>query len=241
MSTELDPRSLAADLLYVVKTGGETDRLRDDLATLERSRMRRALDSREGKLSFWCNCYNAYAQLLLEGASSSLDGRLERWKFLARDRIPVAGVWLSLADVEHGMLRRSKHPWGLGYLPRPFPSAFEREFRLPACDPRIHFALGHGGDHCPPVTVYSPADVDADLDVAVAWYLEETVSYDSDADVATVPRLFSRYRGDFGGKRGIVAFLREHDAIPSTRRPTIRYESTGETPVLEADVVSYRS
>jgi NADP-dependent 3-hydroxy acid dehydrogenase YdfG len=54
------------------------------------------------------------------------------------DRIPVAGVWLSLDDIEHGMLRGSKHPWGMGYLPRPFPSSFERRFRLERADPRIH-------------------------------------------------------------------------------------------------------
>ena len=241
MSIQLDPPSLAADLLYAVKTGGETDSLREDLAVLEQSRLDRALATRRERLAFWLNCYNAYAQLLLEDerdAEDGLDpeaGRLARWTFVSRDRIPIAGVRVSLNDIEHGLLRRSKHPWGFGYVPRPFPSPFERRYRLPECDPRIHFAIGHGFDHGSPVTAYSPSDVETDLDAAVEWFLEETVSYDRERNAATVPRLFSRYRGDFGGKRGIVAFLREYDAVPTGRRPSLEYERTTRAPDVDFD------
>ncbi|SDK06000.1 DUF547 domain-containing protein [Natronorubrum texcoconense] len=237
MSTQLDPLSLSADLLYAVKTEGDTDWLQDHLATLEQAHLSRALTSREGKLAFWLNCYNAYAQLLLEADPSSLEGSLlQRWKFVSRDRIPIGGVWLSLNDIEHGLLRCSKHPWGLGYLPRLLPSSFERAFRLPACDPRIHFAISHGAEHCPPVTVYSPADVDAELDIAVEWFLEENVGYDPKGDVATIPRLFRRYRGDFGGARGIIEFLREYNGIPAGARPSLEYEKVSGPPDLEFDV-----
>lgn len=241
MSTQLDPLSLAGDLLYAVKTEGDTGWLREHLATLERPRLERALSSREGKLSFWLNCYNAYAQVLLESEPTALeDGPLQHWKFVARDRIPVGGVWLSLNDVEHGLLRRSKHPWGLGYLPRPFPSSFERRFRLPECDPRIHFALSHGADHCPPVTVYSPSDVDEELDIAVEWFLEESVTYDPEANVATVPRLFRRYRGDFGGRGGVVAFLRGYGAVPTDVTPSLEYESATRLPDIDVDLEGIR-
>ncbi|WP_440766268.1 DUF547 domain-containing protein [Natronorubrum sp. DTA7] len=237
MSTQLDPLSLSADLLYAVKTEGDTDWLQDHLATLEQAHLKRALTSREGKLAFWLNCYNAYAQLLLEADPLTLEGSLlQRWKFVSRDRIPIGGVWLSLNDIEHGLLRRSKHPWGLGYLPRLFPSSFEREFRLSACDPRIHFAISHGAEHCPPVTVYSPTDVDAELDIAVEWFLEENVGYDPEGDVATIPRLFRRYRGDFGGARGIIEFLREYNAISAGARPSLEYEKASGPPDLEFDV-----
>ena len=236
MSTQLDPLSLSADLLYAVKTGGDTDWLREHLATLDRSKLARALASREGKLAFWLNCYNAYTQLLLEAEPTSVEGgALERWKFVSRDRIPIGGVWLSLTDVRHGLLRCSKHPWGFGYVPRPFPSSFERRFRLPECDPRIHFALSRVDGHGPPVTVYSPPDVDAELDIAVEWFLEETVTYDAADDVATVPRLFHRYRGDFGGGRGIVSFLQQYNAVPPGTRTTLEYESVTRAPDVDFD------
>ncbi|QFU81643.1 DUF547 domain-containing protein [Natronorubrum aibiense] len=236
MPTQLDPLSLSADLLYTVKTEGDTDWLQDRLATLERSRLERALASREGKLAFWLNCYNAYAQLLSEAEPSVLEGGIRtRWKLRTRDRIPVSGVWMSLNDIEHGMLRCSKHPWGFGYLPRPFPSSFERQFRLPDCEPRIHFAVSDGADHATPITTYSPDDVETELDIAVEWFLEENVTYDRERDVATVPRLFRRYRGDFGGKRGIVAFLQQYGAVPDGRTPSLRYESASRTPAVDFD------
>ncbi|TYL40046.1 DUF547 domain-containing protein [Natronococcus pandeyae] len=225
MSTQLDPLSLSADLLYTVKTEGDPNWLRTHLASLDPSRLDRALSSRERRLSFWLNCYNAYAQLLIEETPELLEGGIvDRWKFFVRDRIPICGVWLSLNDIQHGMLRSSKHPWGLGYVPRPFPSPFERRFRLESCEPRIHFAVSRGGEHCPPIAVYSAADVDEELDIAIRWYLEETVSYDPDGGTATIPRLFRRYRGDFGGKRGIREFLREYDAIPADATPSLEYE-----------------
>ncbi|WP_049926780.1 DUF547 domain-containing protein [Halopiger goleimassiliensis] len=238
MSTQLDPCSLSAELCYTVKTGGDADRLRTRLATLERSRLDRALSTRPRKLAFWLNCYNAYGQLLFEEHEESLleAGPLARWAFFARDRIPVGGVWLSLNDVEHGLLRSSKHRWGMGYLPRPFPSSFERQFRLPECDPRIHFALSRGGENCPPITVYSPASVDDELEVAVEWFLEENVDYDAESDVATIPRLFWRYRGDFGDVRGIIDFLQRYNAIPADARPTLTYEALDRAPEFDADL-----
>ncbi|AGB33258.1 hypothetical protein C488_16864 [Natrinema pellirubrum DSM 15624] len=238
MSTQLDPLSLSADLLYTVKTEGDAEPLRDHLATIDRSRLERALSSREGKLAFWLNCYNAYAQLLLESEEPDLHegGLLEAWKFFARDRVPVGGVWLSLNDIEHGLLRSSKLPWGMGYLPRPFPSSFERQFRLDDCDPRIHFAISHATDHCPPIAVYSPQDVDEELDIAIEWFLEENVSYDRETETATVPQLFRRYRGDFGGRRGIVAFLREYNAVPADAGPSLEYERVDHSAELDVDL-----
>ncbi|WP_408959509.1 DUF547 domain-containing protein [Natrinema sp. 74] len=238
MSTQLDPLSLSADLLFTVKTEGDADQLRERLATLEQSHLERALAGREGKLAFWLNCYNAYAQLLLEEREPDLleGGFLDRWKFFGRDRVPVCGVWLSLNDIEHGLLRSSKHPWGFGYIPRLFPSSFEREFRLEECDPRIHFALSHGADHCPPIAVYSPRDVDEELDIAIEWFLEENVSYDPEAETATVPRRFRTYRGDFGGRRGIVSFLREYNAVPPDVSPSLEYEQVDRSAELEVDL-----
>ncbi|MGQ3411716.1 DUF547 domain-containing protein [Natrinema sp. LN54] len=238
MSTQLDPLSLSADLLYTVKTEGDADQLREHLAALERTQLERALSGREGKLAFWLNCYNAYAQLLIEEEEPDLleGGLLDRWKFFARDQIPVSGVWLSLNDIEHGLLRSSKQSWGFGYVPRLFPSSFERQFRLEECDPRVHFALGHGAEHCPPIAVYSPRDVDEELDIAIEWFLEENVSYDSADDTATVPRLFRQYRGDFGGKRGVVDFLREYNAVPAEASPSLEYEQIDHSAELDVDL-----
>lgn len=224
MSTQLDPLSLSADLLYEIKTEGKPEERQNRLATLERGQLRRALSDRDRRLAFWLNCYNAYVHLLCERTPELLEsGTLERWKFYARDRIPIAGVQLSLADIEHGMLRGSKHPWGFGYLPRPFPSPFEREFRLEDVDPRIHFAVTHVDESGPPLTVFSPADVQQQLELTTEWYLEETVTYERSSNTIRVPFLFLWYRGDFGGKRGVLEFLREYGALSEDANPRIEY------------------
>lgn len=227
MSTQLDPLSLSADLLYTVTTEGDSDWLQSRLASLERSALDRALSTRERTLAFWLNCYNAYAQLLLDDDDRNPieSGLLERVRFFARDQIPVGNVWLSLNDIKHGLLRHSKHPWGLGYVPRLFSSSFEQQFRLDACDPRIHFALPRSAEAVPPITVYSPADVDEQLDLAIEWYVDENVSYDPDRNTATIPWLFWRYRGDFGGKRGVIGFLRAYDAVPTETTPSLTYRN----------------
>lgn len=229
MSAPLDPLTLSADLLYEVKTGSDPDGLCDRLATIDRDHLESQLSNRRRRLAFWINCYNSYAELVLGDATGTgLGGRLERWKLRTQDLIPVAGVWLSLADVKHGMLRGSKHPWGLGYLPRPLPSRFERRFRLADCDPRIHFALTRGGDRCPPTTVFSPTDVDEELDVATAWYVEENVFVDRDRGVVTVPRWFLWFLGDFGGRGGIERLLERYGPIPSDA--DVRIEFSEEVP-----------
>ena len=231
MSAPVDPLSLSADLLYEVKTGSDPDGLCERLATIDRERLETALSDRRRRLAFWINCFNSYSELLAEQAVEPRWGvRLERWKVRTRDRIPIAGVWISLSDVKHGMLRGSKHPWGLGYLKRPFPSSFERQFRLEGCDARIHFALSRGSDRCPPTTVFSPTDVDEELDVATAWYLEENVRLDRDHGVATVPRWLLWYHGDFGGRAGIERLLARHGVISSDESVRIDYRERERSP-----------
>ncbi|WP_247731582.1 DUF547 domain-containing protein [Halovivax limisalsi] len=224
MSAQLDPLSAAADLLYTVKTDGNPSEHRDHLARLDQDRLDHILADRPRRLAFWLNVFNAYVHLLLDDLDEELgSNRLRRYRFFSRDRIPIAGTTLSLNDVRDGMLRHSKLRWGLGYLPRPFPSAFERRFRLAECDPRIHFALNSSGEHSPPLSVYSPADVDHELDVATEWYLSETVRFDGERAVATVPRLFRWYRGDFGGMSGIRSFLLDYDVIPDVDGLSIEF------------------
>jgi hypothetical protein len=64
--------------------------------------------------------------------------------FFTVKQINVANKQLSLDEIEHGILRRSKIKWSLGYLNKLFPSAFEKHQRADKADYRIHFALNCG-------------------------------------------------------------------------------------------------
>ncbi|MFC4356639.1 DUF547 domain-containing protein [Halobium salinum] len=220
MTPSPDPLSLSRTLLEGVKRGADTADSRRRLAALDTDALLAALDTDARRLAFWCNVYNGYAQHLLDADPGRWD---RRWLFFRRSLVPVAGRSLSLDDIEHGVLRRSMSSLGLGYLPRLRPSEFERRARVDERDPRIHFALNCGAASCPPVASYDADAVDNQLDLAAGGYLDATVEYDDEADVARVPRLLLWYRGDFGGRSGVIDFLREYDAIPVDASPTLRY------------------
>lgn len=133
-------------------------------------------------------------------------------------------VTLRLDDIEHGILRSSKWKYGLGYIPRPFLSDFERRHRLPEVDPRIHFSLNCGAESCPPIVAYTASDIDSELETSTRSFLQQSSTYHSEDDELWVTRLFLYYRGDFGGRSGIYEFLERYDVIEDEARPGVRYD-----------------
>jgi hypothetical protein len=216
------PAETTKALLAAVRTGADTTGLRSQLAGYDDDALRTVRESRATALAFWTNLYNAGTQLLLTERPELYDTPLRSVRFFRATAVTVAGTDLSLDDVEMGLLRgRSKY--GLGYVPRILPGAFERRYRLTEPDPRVHFALNCGAASCPPVRAYEADRVDGQLDLATRSYLDATVEYDPEADVLRVPRVFLWFRGDFGGGSGLRSFLREHDALASDADPTVRY------------------
>jgi len=112
----------------------------------------------------------------------------------------VAGVPLSLDDVENGLLRAQ---------PRYFQGSGRellRKLQMPEVDPRIHMALNCGARGCPAVSVYSSeeASLDAELDQAVAAFVADDgnvrVSRSSGGRVEVAcTELFKMYLSDFIG------------------------------------------
>ena len=219
---DVEPVAVARELLGAVRDGDPTREYEDALAELGADALARALHSDERRLAFWLNVYNAYAQLLLDRWPGEYER--SRRRFFGHEAIPVAGTWLSLDDVEHGILRGSQSSLGLGYLPRLMPSRFERRHRVEARDWRIHFALNCGARSCPPIRVYEVERIDAQLDLATASYLEQEVEYDSERGVARVPRLMLWYRGDFGGGSEIREILQEFGCVPEGESFRVRYQ-----------------
>jgi len=219
-----DPVALSVAYLRAVRLGEDSAGPRDALAALDEDALAAALDGDDARYAFWLNVYNAAVQDLLERDPSLLASRRS---FFGADRVQVAGRTLSLDAIEHGLLRRSRWKLGAGYLPAPFPSAFERRFRVDERDPRVHFGLNCGAASCPPVAAYTPETVDDTLDGVTATYLERTVEYDPAGwlwdGVVTVPRLFLWYRGDFGGKSGVLAFIRRYGLLPAGVRPRLSH------------------
>ena len=207
---------LSERFLREVRGGELHGPMRDRIAELASPQLA-SLDRRE-RLAFWINVYNAAAQATLQGRPARYE---HRRRFFSEPLVTVSGTGLSLDEIEHGILRRSRWKYGLGYVPDPFPSSFERRHRLSERDYRIHFALNCGAASCPAIAAYTADSVDEQLDRATESYLNgETVVEDG---TIYLPRLLLWFRGDFGGRSGIKRLLREYDLIDPGERPRIRY------------------
>ncbi len=179
------------------------------------------LDSENKKKAFWINYYNIYIQYLLTSDPSLFD---DRDAFFKEKRVVVAQHEVSFDLIEHGILRRSKSKYSLGYLGKIFVEDFEEWFRLEEVDYRIHFALNCGAKSCPPVAYYDYEDLDSQLDEVSKKYLQSTVKYDRKENEVHVPVLAFWFNADFGGKDGIRTMLNKYGFEQMTSKdPSIEY------------------
>jgi hypothetical protein len=225
MSEVQEPVERSNSLPRAVRTDDRetADALWDRLAGSDSTTLAAALGDDDSRTAFWLNVYNAAVQDDLRDDPARYESRL---RFFVADRVSVAGHELSLNDIEHGILRRSKSLFGLGYLPRLLPSGFERTHRVAEFDPRIHFALNCGAASCPPVAAYSADRLDEELTLASRSYLGTEVDYALDRGIVRVPQLFLWYYGDFGGRSGMLDLLRRYGDLPADAAPKIRYRSS---------------
>lgn len=213
---------LSHNFLIDVKRNNETDQYRTKIRELDGSHLQSLLENEDAAKTFWINVYNAYVQLLLKNQPELYETKR---RFFSSSTIEVGGSSLSLDDIEHGILRSSKWKYGLGYIPRLFFSSFEKNYRLPRVDSRIHFTLNCGAESCPPIGAYSPGSIEQELELSTESFLQQSSCYNESKNTVRVTRLLFYYRGDFGGRNGIYRLLDRYDVIPDGTRPRIRYKS----------------
>ena len=128
-----------------------------------------ALADEAARKAFWLNLYNAlilHAVVMLRLGQHAPRGWFERAAY------DVGGYRFSANDIEHGILRANQsHLLALG--PQFRANDPRLRFRLAALDPRVHFALNCAARSCPPIRVYTPDRLDAQLDLATASFLHD--------------------------------------------------------------------
>ena len=212
---------ISQDLLYAVRTGDSSENFFLQLAAADKNELRKQLQTDAEKKAFWLNIYNAFIQKLL---SAHPEKYKSRNSFFTNKQIEIAGIALSPDDIEHGILRRSKVKWSLGYFNKLFPSRFEKDFRVSVLDNRIHFALNCGAKSCPPIAYYAPENIDKQLEVATKNYLHTESDYDTASGVIYLPKIMSWFRADFGGKKGMKKMLEKYDITKKGEDFTIRFK-----------------
>ncbi len=168
-----------------------------------------SLSTREERLAFWINLYNALvidAVIAFGIRQSVTEGRLGLLAFFRRAAYDVGGFRISCDDIEHGILRGNRgHPAVPG--PHFGPSDVRRSWMVDPPDVRIHFALNCASLSCPPVGFYDAARIDAQLDMATQNFIAAAVAADMDEGRLCLSRIFSWYAGDFGGHAGVLDFV----------------------------------
>jgi len=212
---------LSQQLLLAAKTQAPTDTIAAQLSRIQEKDLTGQLVSDNDKKAFWINLYNAYTQIIL---SKNPEQYKKRSTFFGNKVIFVAGKHLSLDQIEHGILRRSKVKWSLGYLNKLFPAAFEKRNRVGKVDYRIHFSLNCGARSCPPIAFYKSGQLDQQLDIATKVYLQGECVYDSNNNAVIVPALMNWFRRDFGGKKKMKILLKKLSVVPENKNPAIHFK-----------------
>jgi hypothetical protein len=147
--------------------------------------------------AFWINLYNAVTVRVVArawpvasikdiGLGGSLGALFAGGPWSAK-LVRVAGEDLSLDDIEHVKLRKE----------------------MP--DPRIHFVVNCASIGCPNLgkRPYAGETLDAQMDAATRAYVNHWrgVRFDEQGRMIAT-RLIDWYAGDFGGRKGAIAFLK---------------------------------
>lgn len=212
---------LSQEFMYAAKTDEETAGFIRQLQQLSMDDLQAAIKTDEDKKAFWINLYNAFTQVALKNNPEQYKNR---GKFFGNKQIEIAGKPFSLDDIEHGILRRSKIKWSLGYLNKLFPGKTEKKLRVDRLDYRLHFALNCGAKSCPPIAFYKPENINQQLEQATKTYLRSEAEYDDITNTVKLPTLMSWFRRDFGGKKKMIKLLQQLSIVPADKKPKVKFK-----------------
>lgn len=213
---------LSQDFMYAARTGEETSIFIQQLQQMSMNELISSVKTDNEKKAFWINLYNAYTQVALK---NNPDQYKKRSRFFRKKQVAIAGHLFSLDDIEHGILRRSKIKWSLGYFNKLFPGKTEKALRVDHLDYRLHFALNCGAKSCPPIAYYNPEAIGKQLDLATKAYLKSDARYDEQSNTLYLPAIMSWFRRDFGGKKKMVTLLQQLSVVPTGKQPKIKFNN----------------
>ena len=184
-----------------------------------------SLGSREERMAFWINLYNALVidAVIAFGLERAVR---EDLGFFRRAAYMIGGLRYSADDIEHGILRGNRrHFYPIIPFPQFAPDDSRLRYSIRPLDPRIHCALVCASRSCPPIAAYDPSKLDTQLEMAARSFVNGggVTAGTGHVEVHLSP-IFGWYQRDFGGKDGTREFLvRFLDEGPARRTLTERH------------------
>jgi hypothetical protein len=209
---------LSKSFVQELREGKQVEEQVQQYAQLDLESLESGLATQAEKLTFWINTYNGFVIYLLRDQPSLFE---DRSAFFTKKRLLIGNTDFSFDDIEHGIIRNSRTKLGLGYFRKIFIPKHIRRLQIKKREARIHFALNCGARSCPPVAVYDDAKLEQQLTTGTKRFLEKVTSIEGET-VTTTP-LFSWFRGDFKGKKGIRKMLREYEIIQTEEKVDLEF------------------
>jgi hypothetical protein len=157
-----------------------------------------ALPTREARLAFWINAYNAFAiQGILDGLSTgTLWGRYE---YFIKRKYRVGGAMINLYDIERAIL--------------------VKEFM----EPRIHFAIVCASRSCPKLRseAYAAPRLNEQLEESARAFINDPARnrFSRESREAKLSKIFDWYEEDFAARAGsLIAYVRPYVADEALAR-----------------------
>lgn len=166
------------------------------LAAAELQRVQLDALNHDERIAFFVNCYNALClhEYVSHGAPNSI---FRRWVFFRALSYRIAGLDMTLDDIEHGILRGNKRPPMIKFIQQLRPSDPKCQHVLTKRDGRIHFIISAGTRSDPPIRILDGENVQEELHEATVEFLSYSVKLDIERRVVTLPRIFLWYAEDF--------------------------------------------
>ena len=167
--------------------------------------------SKDEKLAYWINAYNAFTiQLILD----NLDNKIKSIKDIgSKVKIPfvntpwdvkfinIGGKKMDLNNIEHGIIRKD----------------FD--------EPRIHFALVCAAKSCPPLRneAFVASKLNQQLDDQGVDFLNDSSKNQVSADEAKLSNIFNWYGGDFKGKMPVIDWANKYAKVKANKGAKVSY------------------
>ena len=196
--------ALSGKLLLNVKSEVPTEKLETELAEIKKENLVAGLSNDNARKTFWINIYNAYFQILAVREKKKVP------EIFTEKLIKIGQTLFSLDDIEHGILRKYRSKFSLGYLPQLFVSKTIKDLCVQEIDYRIHFTLNCGATSCPPIAFYEYDKLEKQLETATSSFLKSDVEIDTAAKTLKISRILFWFKADFGGEAGIKTILSKY-------------------------------
>ncbi len=156
--------------------------------------------SKEKKLAYWMNAYNAMTvDLILRNYPLESIKDIDKpwhqrlWK--------LGDKWYNLDEIEHKILRKMD-------------------------DPRIHFGINCASFSCPPLLnkAFTSEKVDTQLDVLTKNFINDTSRNTISENAVRVSKIFTWFAKDFKKNGSLIDFLNKYAATAISAKAKVRYE-----------------